>query len=333
MHRGVIRNWFNDNRGTLGDSKKTQFPRPISFIVCVLEGRTMQYKNTSIHINYSDYTDEERAAALARRTKAFYASDAAKQHAREMAEAIRKYGKNGVYDDKPRELEHLANTVDRRIEEIKSDKGSTGEWEREVVKHLDRIMITQIGGLLVRSMKSSVKVWIVVDSSPEGAAASTTPGELPASSGGGVRLYFDPFGFPLDSDRYTAADILFHELVHAYRSAWMGIKGSNWRQMREYKTAEEFLAVHLQNVFMSQIGKNKFYLAHENNQVASVAEVYENIARTRETMEVLGYFLYREPFARMVAKWTQPVCNVWRDYSKILARSPFRKSLPAVPTP
>lgn len=293
----------------------------------------MQYKNTPIHVNYSDYTDEERAAALARRTKAFYASDAAKQHAKEMAEAIKKYGKDGVYDDKPRELAYLADTVDRRIEEIKPDKGSTGEWEREVVKYLDKIIYTQIGGLLIRSMKPSVKVWIVVDSSPEGAAASTTPGELPASSGGGVRLYFDPFGFPQDSDRYTAADILFHELVHAYRSGWKGIKGSNWQKMAEYKTAEEFLAVHLQNVFMHQIGKQQFYISHENNQVASVDTVYDNIARTRETMEVLGYYLYREPIVRHVAKWKEPLCNVWRDYSKILARSPFRKSLPAVPRP
>lgn len=293
----------------------------------------MQYKSTPIHVNFNDFDPDERAAALARRTKAFYASDAAKQHAKEMAEAIKKYGKNGVYDDKPRELEYLTDKIDRRLEEIRPDKGSTGAWEGEVIKYLDKIYGTQIGNLVIRSLKPSVKVWIVVDSSTAGAAASTTPDVMSAEQGGGVRLYFEPFGFPADSDRYTAADILFHELVHAYRSGFMGIKGSNWRQMMEYKTAEEFLAVHLQNIFMGEIGKKKFYLAHENNQVASVDEVYENIAKTRETMEVLGYYLYREPIARVVAKWTRPTCNVWRDYSKILSRSPFRKSLPAVPRP
>jgi hypothetical protein len=293
----------------------------------------LQFKNFPIFANYNDFTPEERSTALKKRTKAFYRTAEGIAWQREIEEAKRRRGADNVYDYMPERMAAETDVLDRQRDEIMPDPNSTNAWEGEVVKHLTRIYATGVGNLLFHCLKKTVKVWIVLDQSPEGAAASTTPGEVKAEVGGGVRLYFDPFGFPEDSDRYTAADILFHEMVHAYRSGWMGVNWSNWRKMEQYKDAEEFLAIHLQNVFMHQIGKTKFYISHLDNRIASVRDVYQNIAKRKETMEVLGYYLYREPFVREVAKWKDPPCNVWRDYADIRAMSPFAASLPRVPGP
>ena len=159
---------------------------------------------------------------------------------------------------------------------------------------LDGIMKTRIGSLRIRSMKQSVKVWIVYDGTQlDGAIAATTPGILPENIGGGVRLYFWPFSWER-GDRLNPDDVLFHELVHAYRAAWKDTKGMNHRKMTQYQTAEEFLAIHLQNVFMHETGMKKFYLSHIYNSVVSVDEVYQNIADRMETMEVLAYYIYHE---------------------------------------
>jgi len=287
----------------------------------------LQFKNYPVYANFNIFSEAERAKALQQRRNDFYSSREGVDYQRDLVTAKYKYG--AVNDYAPDMLQYQTDTIDRQLEEIQPDPGTTNAWERAVLEHLSKIVSTQIGNLLFSSLRKTVKVWIVADQSPEGVAATTTPGPLSAQAGGGVRLYFDPDGFPKDAERFTAADILFHEMVHAYRSGWKGIKYSNWRKMNEYQTAEEFLAIHLQNIFMGQIGKNKFYISHKDNRVASVNEVYQHIAERRETMEVLHYYLYNEPFASIAASWREPKCNVWRDYNLIRSLSPFRDSLPA----
>jgi len=288
----------------------------------------LQFKNYPIYVNYNPFEDAEREKALQQRRRDFYSSREGVDYARDLVNAKYKYG--DAYDYMPEVLKNQVDTIDRQVDEIQPLFGTTNAWEHAVLEHLIKIASTQIGQILFHSLRKTVKVWIVTDQSPAGVAAMTSPGPLPAVAGGGVRLYFDPDGFPKDGERFTAADILFHEMVHAYRSGWKGVKYSNWRRMKEYQTAEEFLAIHLQNIFMHQIGKDKFYVSHKENRVASVDEVYQHIADERETMEVLHYYLFNEPFANVVCSWKEPKCNVWRDYNLIRDRSPFRASLPAV---
>jgi len=291
----------------------------------------LQFKDFPIFVNMNYFSDEERAAALQARKKKFYSSAGAAAYMKELEDARRKYGQ--AVDYKQYEFEAQVDNIDRRLDEIRTDGMSNGNWEREVIKHLTTIASTRIGNLLIRCLRKTVKVWIVFDDGSDPGAASTTPGVLSDEAGGGVRLHFDPFGFNDSGFSYTPGDVLFHELVHAYRSGWKGIDGSNWRKLEQYKSAEEFLAIHLQNVYLHYIGAQRFYLSHSVSTISTEGEVYANIARSRETLEVLNYYLYHEPFVREIAKWTEPKCNVWRDYQRILGRSSFRAALPSYPVP
>lgn len=287
-----------------------------------------QYRNFPIYLNLNFFEPEERQQAYSKRLKDFHFS---KDREKNMAKLKQEYGVN-AWDVKVYEIQRAVRSTDKFLHEISNDPGNTGAYEDEIAKLLDGILKTRIGSLLIRSMKKSVKVWIVYPGMDLDAIAATTPGILPAASGGGVRLYFWPFNWTR-SDRLNPDDVLFHELVHAYRAGWKDTKGMNHRPMTQYKTAEEFLAIHLQNVFLHETGMTKFYLSHIYNSVVSVDEVYQNIANGLDTMQVLAYFIYNEPLAREVAKWPDPPCNVWRDYALIRDRSPFKNSLPKAPRP
>ena len=65
-------------------------------------------------------------------------------------------------------------------------------------------------------------------------SAYTFPGG--PKEGGGVRVYFNPTDFNGSAKKwFSADDILFHELVHAYRDGTVGYSGNNFKAMNEYK--------------------------------------------------------------------------------------------------
>ena len=132
--------------------------------------------------------------------------------------------------------------------------------------------------------------------------------------GGGVRLYFNPGDFDSSGVWYTPDDVLFHELIHAYRS---GRGQDNRRAMKEYATAEEFLAIQTQNVYMSLLNRKKYYFSHTNSRLASKDEIYKAIRTDDETLFTLRHYLQVEPFAKAIAKLAQPDFNCWRDLGRL----------------
>ena len=197
------------------------------------------------------------------------------------------------------------------------------DYEAEVVKWLKIIGGTALGRLLFDSLNLKEKIWIVTHDQAMADAcqcpAATTPGVLDAKQGGGVRLWYDPrdFDYP---DFYISPDgALFHELVHAHRSTRVGIKGQNWKPLREYWTSEEFLAVHMTNVYLSGRSWTKFHRSHSNAELLPKDKVYAYLSSDMEALNALYYYLAHEPLTTQVARWKVPAFNPWRDYAALNA--------------
>lgn len=292
-----------------------------------------QYRDYPIFINYNKYTEDERLAELDRLTSNFYLnkqppgrigfdpnagklenmfSPQAKQYFADLEEAKRRYGDFNDY--KPDELKFLAENDGRARDEIKPLKPTAAsiEYEKAVYRQLDIIRATSIGHLVLDSIDPSAKVWILLDQVGVG-VASTTPGVLGADKGGGIRLHYQPEWFDPKMEYYTPDDILLHELVHAYRAS----KGQHFgKALAEYVTAEELLAIQMQNMYMSIKRKKRFYRSHSNPTLVSKQDAYAAIASDKETLEAFNFFRAHEPLTAKVAGMSAPY-NSWRDAGEV----------------
>ena len=295
-----------------------------------------QYRSYSIFINYNRFTEREKAAEINRLQNDFYFrkpergrigfspgsmklenifSPQAKDYFAEQEAYRRLHG--DVNDYMPGILEVRAEREGRLRDEIRKERATSESknYENAVFKQLDVVRSTAIGRLLLDSIKSSVKIWIVLDQLKVG-VASTTPGVVNDADGGGVRLHYEPDWFDAKMEYYTPDDVLFHELVHAYRAA----KGEHiYTALPDYQTSEELLAVQMQNAYMAMRGKRRFYRSHSNPSLATKEEVYEGIASDETTLEAFNHFRFNEPLTARVAAITSPVFNAWRDADKINA--------------
>lgn len=227
------------------------------------------------------------------------------------------------------------DATQRKILEVQPNLQPTGDaavYEKKVIGILGTIASTRIGKLLFESLRRDVKVWIVPfwegDAEACSCAAATTPGTLPAKLGGGIRLYFEPWD---SGDSFTAEDVLFHEMVHAYRSGVMGLTGTKWTRLPGYQTAEEFVAIHLQNVYLDLVGKTMFYKEHDNPRQTTKDQIYDNFSK--EELQAFAYFLQNAGVARIVGQWPSPhpSYNPWRDYPTLLQAYLKKNNLESLP--
>jgi hypothetical protein len=213
---------------------------------------------------------------------------------------------------------------DRALDEISREKDTpiTRAFENGVLKQLEIIGQTTIGKLLFKLMKPTEKVWILPGNNMRGrAVAATTPIHYKKEYGGGVRVYYDPDETNNPDHYYAADDLLFHELVHAYRAGRWSRTTWRPRPLREYLTEEEFLAVYLSNVYRAFRGELMFYRSHVNDGKMNTQEqIYDYLATDPEAFYALKYFTENDKFAMQVAKWAYPHFNPWRDFAELRKR-------------
>jgi len=85
--------------------------------------------------------------------------------------------------------------------------------------------------------------------------------------------------------------------------------------MNEYMSAEEFIALHMQNVHLAQRGASRFYRSYNSLQSVSKGTAYSYFAGDAEVLMAFRHFVEKEPLATAVAKWMHPAdsFNPWRD--------------------
>jgi hypothetical protein len=148
-------------------------------------------------------------------------------------------------------------------------KAKAEAYENSVLALLTTIARTEVGSLLLAGLNKRQKYWIVpLDDADRaqcnaksgqyghGCGAFAFPGK--PKEGGGERIYFNPTDFPKNPD-----EALFHELVHAYRFGAVGYHGMRWTKMTEYLSAEEFIALHLQNIYRANMNHTEFYTSYD----------------------------------------------------------------------
>ncbi len=271
-----------------------------------------RFRNFPIWINYNVFTDREREAALRDRLKRFYASKEGAAYIKEQDEWRKQHGREPFDHHQYMEEEDVKTGWEKRRDEIKWERQTRESiaYEDKITALLEKICQTPPGKLLFNSMLATERIWILFHEGLSKGVAATTPGAMSEKMGGGVRLYFDPDGFDTTMEYYTPDDVLFHELIHAYRAA----KGKhNYRAMKEYETAEEFLAIHIQNVYMAYMGRRKYYFSHSNSGLATRDKIYNAISSENETLFTLRHYLQDEPYAKAIAQLKEPDFNCWRD--------------------
>lgn len=211
----------------------------------------------------------------------------------------------------------------KRLYEIMEDQHPESEgiaFERDVYQQLQTISTTLIGRLLFDSLDRNQKYWIIpldfLDKTDCECSAYTFPGHPKA--GGGTRIYYNPSDFNPSSQRWIGADdILFHELVHAYRMGSVGYEIVNGAKfMNDHKNGEEFFALQMQNMYLACRNAPRFYRTYKRLESVSKSTAYQYLSESAESLMALRHYTIREPLAAKVALWKFPAdsFNPFRDY-------------------
>lgn len=237
-------------------------------------------------------------------------------------EAVRLRQRSAFVDEGDFKMMTWLDYTGKRLYEIKEDKNpsyTARTYENQVYQLLRLIGSTRIGKLLLDSLNPAVKHWIVpldrTDKIECECGAYVFPGA--PKEGGGIRMYFNPTDFKGSAKRWLSADdVLFHELVHAYRQGRFGYANNNNKPMNDYETAEEFIALHMQNVYLANRGSLRFYRSYRTLESVSKSTAYGHFAGDSEVLMAFRHFLERDPLAAAVAGWKHPAdsFNPWRDH-------------------
>lgn len=266
-----------------------------------------QFKSYPIFINDGTYWTEN---VLSRQ-----ASEFLKKGDRTMVDWLDSTGKR-IYEITP-------NTTGGGVRPgyVNTLRNKAADYEATIERLLNLIEPTQIGKALLSSLDKAKKHWIVpldaddrhackMKSTTYGCGAYQFPGK--PKEGGGSRVYFSPSDFPKNPD-----EALFHELVHAYRDGRYGYSGMKWTPMNQYLTAEEFIALHLQNMYREDRGYEKYfatYRALATGKLSSKDDVYQHFAGSAEDLMAFKYFVRKDELARTVSTWTSRRFNPWYDH-------------------
>lgn len=217
------------------------------------------------------------------------------------------------------------------MEEQRQTKAAK-DYEDQVFDLLQsRIALTTMGKVLLGSLNRNLRYWILpLDAENKRlcqCSAATYPGA--PKEGGGIRVYFNPKDWTGEWE--TPDDVLFHELVHAYRMGRIGYEALNKTPMSDYDDGEEFLALQLQNMYLADRHSQRFYLAYKRPWLnGSKDEAYQHYANNSEVPAAFRYFRDNEPLATAVSHWKAPVngFNPWRDQPMI--EQNYLKDVPGI---
>ncbi len=91
------------------------------------------------------------------------------------------------------------------------------------------------------------------------------------------------------------------------------------REMTDYTDTEEFLATHMQNVYLDCRGKTRYYRTHDDPVLRTKDHIYLEFVEDGQVIQALQHFVNNETLARVVAQWQLPFprFNPWRDFPQL----------------
>lgn len=203
------------------------------------------------------------------------------------------------------------------------NKKDTFKYIAQIKQSLNKISATKIGQMLLSRLNKQYRVYIIPLYHYTWKYVGITTGPYSESEGGGIRIQFNPdemrriWRGPVVKDGRT--DILFHELVHAYRK-------SHNRDIRtpldggNFPNLEEFTAAQFENIFVATRRSSTYYSMYDSGY-APKETVYNLLSSNRSLINALELLLKTEPLAQMAANLKMPEYNPFRDFHELLVNS------------
>ncbi len=216
-------------------------------------------------------------------------------------------------------LQHTAKNLYETIEDPNPPPEAVS-YEKSVIEILKVIVQTPIGRLLFGALNPNIRYsihpYLKSDGSKCHCGAMTFPGA--PKEGGGIRVYYNPTEHENPSDRFNGQDdILFHEMVHAYRMGrWTYEIVNGAKDMTRWGDSEEFVATQMQNVYLSQRGGNLFYRNYPLLQGADKTTAYDDLIGDRQALGQLNYMVNTDSVVETVAGYSISF-NAFRDRLKL----------------
>jgi len=257
-----------------------------------------QYKQYKIFINYSEHS----------RLRAAY--------------EVNELNRQGQYEQEQSVFNQSLKKTDDPLWKEEIDK-----YESEIYKMLANIESTDVGKLFFKILNPKTEIWIVPQTSKDFKrcyCAKTMPVNYDTKpftgydkGKGDAYILFSP---NVDFQE----DTLFHELIHAYRFAYDKFEPQFVFAKGEYNT-EEFLAMMMQNIYLSQLGKLQLQFTYHDGFVdnhpaveGTKEEIYSHLTDDQQFVQVLKFFLAHEYLAMLAAHSLPNVpFNPFRDYANL----------------
>lgn len=185
-------------------------------------------------------------------------------------------------------------------------------YENIITGQLERIDTTEIGKLFFDSFGSTKQLWITLLEGKE-----ETDCECFAQTDDAPVKGYVQIKYPMPKvDK--GEDILFHEIVHAYRKSRSMEMTLFYKQEGEYIYSEEFVATLFQNIYRSCIGEQQFIRYSKSRPLLLSRKQFYNFAGSNtDVLKILKELILKDPLARRISKWAYPHFNPLHDYSMI----------------
>jgi hypothetical protein len=209
-----------------------------------------------------------------------------------------------------------------RLDYVDDPRPRARLYEEHVRQLLEaHILRTEIGKALFGVLPKDLPIWII----PFDPLAQTSFGVCNAITGqmssrlsDGVRILYSPETWAHTAcgriPGYRADETLFHEMVHAARYARFGFEGLNKTPLRDNQDHEEFLAVHLMNVYRSETEAKTFSYAYLTSKTGTQAEVERTLASAEFVRAIEGFL--DDPLVAQVAQ-LKAAFNPFRDVGRL----------------
>lgn len=192
-------------------------------------------------------------------------------------------------------------------------------YEKGVIEALNVIVTTPIGRLVLGALSQSIRYSIHPRLKADGTNCECGAFVFPGApkEGGGIRVYYNPTEFNSPTRRWIGRDdVLFHELVHAYRMGRWGYETINAAPaMIHWRDSEEFVATQMQNAYLSQRSGSRFYRNYPKLERADKGTAYKALLDDQESLGQLNFFVNTDSVMGTVAGWATPATsfNSFRD--------------------
>ncbi|MCW5748102.1 MAG: hypothetical protein KIT36_18080 [Alphaproteobacteria bacterium] len=235
-----------------------------------------------------------------------------------LGEALRQKIESARNAGRFQEARDLIGEMTKRA--YQEDKSPNSQWyEKRVSALLAYIRHTETGRALLGCLARDFPVWVIpMDSqaahnhSPPGFGFADT--NLRSDGLAGVRIKFSPETWTyqaygqLPSSRPD--EVLFHELVHAYRF------GKKERPVLDASAnPEEFLAMQMTNVYVSEKGGHVFMIDYDTGQLGDQAAAEATLQSFQPFLNVLST-IANDPLTTAVAK-IKTSYNPFRDLGRL----------------